>query len=151
MKCKDVLMYGVSLFLAFTGQMLNVNGQTGLGRKSGIKFTENTLPAIIERAKLSKKYIFVDAYADWCGPCRLLKSNTFKDPEVAAFFNAHFINVSLDMEKGEGVSLAEKWGIEQYPTLLILDPEGAVIFRFSGFLKPKELIVFGKRGLGETL
>ncbi|MBB5438103.1 thiol:disulfide interchange protein [Pedobacter sp. AK017] len=116
-------------------------------KTSGIRFIANMLPVAIKQAKASKKYIFVDAYADWCGPCKLLKSSTFADLQVSTFFNSHFVNVAIDMEKGGGIALAEDWDIQAYPTLLILDSTGKVVFRSVGFLRPKELLEFGRQGL----
>ncbi|MXV15802.1 thioredoxin family protein [Hufsiella ginkgonis] len=115
--------------------------------KPSIKFIENSWPTALAKAKAEHKYIFVDAYATWCGPCKLLKSTTFADPEAAAFFNANFVNVSIDMEKGEGPKLAERWQVEAYPTLIIFDPEGKPVLGTAGFMKAKELIRFGKQAL----
>lgn len=117
----------------------------------GILFIEQSLTTAIGLARADKKYIFVDAYAVWCAPCRLLKSSTFQNKEVAKFFNAHFINVSMNLEKGEGIALADKWKIQEYPSLLILDSAGTVVFRSSGFMKPDQLIDFAKQGLNRKL
>lgn len=94
-----------------------------------IVFIENSFSAALKKAKAERKYIFVDAYATWCGPCKQLKNKTFKDDQAADFFNKNFVNLSLDMEKGEGTDLAEKWGVQEYPTLLILDHSGKVVLR----------------------
>lgn len=34
----------------------------------------------------------------------------FKDSLVADYFNRHFVNLKMDMEKGEGVELRKKYG-----------------------------------------
>lgn len=44
----------------------------------------------------------------------MLAKEVFTDPEVAAFFNEKFVNVKVDMEKGEGVEL--KNSIRYRPT-----------------------------------
>ena len=46
--------------------------------------------------------IFLDAYASWCGPCKMLQKNVFTKKAVGDFYNSKFINVKMDMEKGEG-------------------------------------------------
>lgn len=116
--------------------------------KSGeIQFVENAWSTALKRAKAEGKYIFVDAYAVWCGPCKLLKSTTFKDKGVADFFNTHFVNLSIDMEKGEGLKLAEQWQVNAYPTLLIVDSNGTPVLGHVGFMKPDALLKFGEQAL----
>lgn len=111
-----------------------------------ITFIENNYLNALRKAKAERKYIFVDAYATWCGPCRQLKNTTFKDSKAADFFNKNFVNLSLDMEKGEGADLASKWGVQEYPTLLILDENGKVLFRSIGYVDARQLTAFGKKG-----
>lgn len=116
-------------------------------KKPEILFEQGSWTNALEKAKATHKYIFVDAYASWCGPCKMLKATTFKNKEAAAFFNKNFINFSIDMGKGEGPNLAEQWQVQGYPTLIILDTAGKAVLGSVGFLKPEELIKFGKQAL----
>jgi len=116
-------------------------------KSKSITFIENTYSIALKKAKAEHKYIFVDAYAAWCGPCRQLKNTTFKDSQAADFFNENFVNLSVDMEKGEGVELASKWEVQEYPTLLILDAKGKVQLRSIGYLDARQLLAFGKKAL----
>ena len=52
---------------------------------------------------------------------QILKKNTFPDKEAGDFFNENYINVAVDMEKGEGPALAQKYEVKAYPTLIITD------------------------------
>lgn len=87
----------------------------------------------------------MDAYASWCGPCKLLKLTTFKNKKATEFFNGKFINVSIDMEKGP--ELAGKWRIQAFPTLIIFTPEGKPVIGTIGMIKAEDLIKFGHEGL----
>ena len=89
----------------------------------------------------------VDFFTEWCGPCKMLKSKTFTDETAGKFFNDNFINVAFDMEKGDGLKLSEKYNVNSYPTLLILDKTGKVVTYTIGFINAKELIRFGEQGL----
>jgi len=111
----------------------------------GIAFTTGKWQDVLAEAKKSGKYIFVDAYTSWCGPCKLLKSKTFKEEKAASYFNAHFVNYTLDMEKGEGISLAEQWAVTAYPTLLFFNPNGKLVMRQVGFVNGDKLIDFGQQ------
>ena len=114
---------------------------------SRITFIENSWNGAIKKAAAEKKMIFVDAYAVWCAPCRQLKATTFKDKAAAAFFNKNFVNLSIDMEKGEGIRLAEKWGVEEFPTLIILDHKGNIVTGNVGFMDAPGLIRLGQQAL----
>ncbi len=70
--------------------------------ESGIQFTDEAWAAIVKKAKAENKIIFLDAYASWCGPCKLLQKNVFTRSDVGELFNKNFINVKVDMERGEG-------------------------------------------------
>jgi thioredoxin 1 len=114
-----------------------------------INFIENSLPEALKQAAAKNKYIFVDAYAIWCGPCKMLKATTFKNNKVAQFYNSNFINVAIDMEKGDGPQLAAQWGLQAYPTLIILNAKGKPVFGTVGFINADELIKFGVKGLNK--
>lgn len=101
---------------------------------------------VIKMAAQKKKLIFVDAFTDWCGPCKMMTANTFPDPEVGKFFNDNFINVKLDMEKGEGLTFAQKYGVRAYPTLMFINPENQqVVYTILGYRKPDQFLAEGQK------
>jgi len=116
----------------------------------GIQFIEADWSKALAEAKKQNKLIFLDAYATWCGPCKLLKKNTFPDKEAGEYFNSNFINVAIDMEKGDGPALSEKFSVNAYPTLIITDANGKIIIVTQGYMKPKQLIDFGKYGIAQS-
>src|SRR5690349_11740714 len=88
------------------------------GYAQGIEFVhDKTFQEILDIAKKENKLVFMDAYTSWCGPCKRMAANVFPDPEAGAFFNSNFINVKIDMEKGEGPGISGKYGVRAYPTL----------------------------------
>ena len=107
-------------------------------------FTPAGVGTEVAEAKKQKKMIFIDAYTSWCGPCRMLKQNTFTDKAAGDFFNKHFINIALDMEKGDGIAFAQKYQVTAYPTLFIMDPEEKSVTTSEGYINPAQLIEFGK-------
>lgn len=113
--------------------------------ETGINFYEGKWADVVADAKKSGKYIFVDAYTSWCGPCKLLKTSTFKEKQVATYFNGNYINYAVDMEKGAGVGLAERWEVTAYPTLLFFSPSGKLLMRQVGFVNGDALIAFGEQ------
>ena len=62
------------------------------------------LKTALEKAKQNPKLIFVDLYADWCVPCRIMDANVYTDPTVASLLNSRFYAVKLDVESKENIS-----------------------------------------------
>ena len=114
------------------------------GKAKGIDFFKGSWEKALQKAKHEDKYLFIDFYATWCGPCKQLKK-TFKDKEVGAYFNKNFINISIDGETKEGRELMHSYQITSYPTLLIVDANGNIKTKSTGFMKPYILINFGRR------
>lgn len=112
-----------------------------------IIFIENDWNEAVKKASAQKKYIFVDCYATWCGPCKMLKVRTFTNKKVADFFNKNFVNISIDMEAGQGPALAERWKLQAYPTLIIFDENAKPVLGTAGFMNPDDLMRFAEQAL----
>ncbi|SDJ17296.1 Thioredoxin-like domain-containing protein [Chryseobacterium jejuense] len=108
----------------------------------GIKFEDGNFASILAKAKKENKLIFVDAYASWCGPCKLMVKNIFPLKNVGDYYNSHFINAKIDMEKGEGIELAKKYNVKAFPTYLFIDGNGEAIHRTLGYVEEKDFIQF---------
>ena len=120
---------------------------TALFSQDGIKFGKQSFAQTLEQAKKENKLIFLDAFASWCGPCKLLDKNVFPKKEVGDYFNANFLNLHIDMEKGEGIEIAKRYGIYSYPTLLFIDGDGKVVYKAAGYMSPQELISIAKEAV----
>lgn len=95
-----------------------------------------------KEAAAGKKLIFLDAYTDWCGWCKVMDKKTFSDSGIGAFMNQHFINLKLEMEQEElGIKLALKYGITSFPTYLVFNSDGELIYQTVGY---QEIAVFQK-------
>lgn len=117
---------------------------TLLFSQDGINFQQITFKEILAKAKAEKKLIFIDAFAVWCGPCKLMEKNIFPLPSVKEYYNANFINARFDMEKGEGRELALKYGIRSYPTFLFLNGDGEVVMKNYGYMSEKDFLTIAK-------
>lgn len=139
----------VSLILAVTLSItLGYAGEGGeekvaKGAESGIQFVEMSWASVVKKAKAEKKVIFLDAYASWCGPCKLLQKNVFTRADVGDLFNKNFVNVKIDMEKGEGPQLMKQFPLEAYPTLFFIDSNGKVLKKVIGYQSAESLIQLG--------
>ena len=90
----------------------------------GIAFEQGTFTEALEKAKKEDKILFMDAYTEWCGPCKMMSKDVFPQKEVGDFFNEHFVSIKIDMEQGEGIGLRETYDVNSFPTLLFIDASG---------------------------
>jgi thiol:disulfide interchange protein len=108
---------------------------------SGILFSEISLYEAKVLSEKTGKPIFIDCYTDWCGPCKRMAATSFIDDKVGEVFNNKFINIKIEMEKNPiGTELAKRYRVRAYPTLLIIDSEGALIKQVIGMQNANGLI-----------
>ncbi|MBN9297454.1 MAG: DUF255 domain-containing protein [Filimonas sp.] len=114
-------------------------------QEKGIHFEHGSTWAQIQaKAKAENKYIFMDCFTTWCGPCRYMSANIFPQEEVGAFFNSKFISVKvqLDTTKNDndevkswykdGADIAKEYKVAVYPTYLFFAPDGTIVHRAVG-------------------
>ena len=121
---------------------------------SGIQFErELSWSQIKEKARREDRYIFVDCYATWCGPCKWMDSEIFKRDSVGSFYNAHFLNVKLQFDSTrnddetvmEWFSVARQFekeiGIKGYPTYLFFNANGKLVDKITGITNTADLFI----------
>lgn len=112
---------------------LNLQGQ--------VKFEKDEWNKLLAKAGKEKRLVFVDAYTDWCGWCKVMDRNTFSDSTVGVYMGQHFVSTKIEMEKEEiGRSLASQHGVHGYPSFLIFDSTGKLLYRMEGYLDPKNFM-----------
>lgn len=99
----------------------------------GVAFMEGkTYSEALQVAKAANKMLFIDCYTSWCGPCKMMATRVFPQKKVGDYFNEHFVSIKIDMEKGEGTDLKNKFGVKAFPTFLFLDSDGKEVNRIVG-------------------
>ena len=104
----------------------------------------------LDRARQSatdggKRFVLVDFYTVWCGPCKKLDETTWKDQEVRDWLSKEAVCLKVDAEKDE--PLADKYRINVYPTVLLLRPDGAEIDRLVGYRDAKTFLADAREAL----
>ena len=116
-------------------------------RAGGIEFFHGTFEEAKALAKEQDKLLFVDAYAQWCGPCKRMAANVFTQDQVGDFFNSRFVNVKMDMENGEGPLFARDYPVSAYPTLMFIDYDGTLVHQQKGAQQAEGLVKLGEFAL----
>ncbi len=116
-----------------------------VAQQNGIQFNEDkTWEQVLTLAKEENKVVFLDAYTTWCGPCKKMTRDIFPLKSVADVYNEKFINVKMDMEKGDGVNVANRYNIRAFPTLLYVNAEGEVVHRVAGYQNEAQMLQLAK-------
>lgn len=158
---KNIYLFSALLFL-FT---INLSAQEEVNWMS--------MEEALEAQKEEPKKIILDAYTDWCYPCKLMDKRTFGNEKVAAFINENFYAVKFNAEGKEEVNYKNKvfknkkydparagrrnhqhdfakvLKIRAYPTIVYFDEEGNTIAPIPGYQKPAQIEVYLKMMLND--
>jgi thioredoxin-related protein len=97
--------------------------------------------AAAKLAAAEQKDLLVDfTGSDWCGWCIKLSNEVFQKPEFLEAAKRDYVLVALDYPRSEAAKrrvpnparnqeLAQKYGIDGFPTILLMTPEGDVFGR----------------------
>ncbi len=117
---------------------------SGVGVTGQVNFIEVTNLAEMEvaqkKASDQQLMMYVDVYATWCGPCKLMDKNVYTDPSVAEYMNANFVNVRLDGETDYGRIYAKAQQLKGYPSMFIFSRDGDPVSNVVGFTAADELL-----------
>ncbi|MCB9267177.1 MAG: thioredoxin family protein [Lewinellaceae bacterium] len=117
------------------------------GFAQGIEFFHGSWEEALEEAQKQEKVIFIDAFATWCGPCKRMAREVFPNDKVGEFYNRHFINMKLDMEKGEGLTFRKNYPVSAFPTLYFINSDGEVVEKVRGAQDVDGFLALGEKVL----
>jgi len=111
------------------------------------------------RARSENKYIFVDVFATWCGPCKAMDQQVYPNDTIAALLKAHFISVKLQMDStgkdndyvrswyADARRIAEKYQPAGYPSFLFFSPGGELVMQELGYKSVPAFIAMSQAAL----
>ncbi len=100
--------------------------------------------AALAQAGNEQKLVLLDfTGSDWCTWCMKLDKDVFSKPEFEKFAATNLVLVKLDFParkalpdtlKTQNHTLATKFGVEGFPTLVLVDAAGKEVGRHVGYL-----------------
>lgn len=107
--------------------------------------------------KVTPKPILVDLYTDWCGWCKVMDKETYRNPKVVSYINKNYYAIKLNAETqstfdwdGKTFSYNHQYRVNElaaylakgqlsYPTTVLLPAPNAQPSPLAGYIKPSEL------------
>lgn len=112
---------------------------------SGVQFVHHlTWSEVQRKAKRENKYIFMDCYTTWCGPCKYMSKTIFPQRAVGDAMNDKFIAVKMQLDTSDADNeevkslyatahaMARNYNVNVYPTYLFFNPDGELVHRAIG-------------------
>ena len=97
-----------------------------------VKFEDKSPDALRELAVKQGKLVFIDLYASWCPPCRMMERQVFSRKDVGEFMDQRFVAAKFDTDKPTGKELMKRYGKGSIPLYLVFDTRGELLGRIQG-------------------
>ncbi len=86
--------------------------------------------------------MLVHFYTDWCFPCRRMEQDVLSRPTVTQVLESRMILVKLNAEQHP--EIASRFGVELFPTDVIVDPSGNRILSSTGYQEADKYVRFAR-------
>ena len=116
-----------------------------------ITFSDKQFQDALASAKKEKKNLFLDFYADWCEPCKIMEKEVFALPEVGDYFNERFICLKINVETPENKEIVQKYQVNALPTMLFINNKGEVLRTLNGATAPANFVHEAMVAAGDAL
>ncbi len=93
--------------------------------------------AAAKQARALHRPLFVDFYADWCGPCQEMAKTTFRDPRVVQTLS-QFVCLRVNVDKGS--PLVARYHVSGIPRVLVLDATEQPAIDVTGYVDAGTLL-----------
>jgi|ERR1035438_8226128 thioredoxin-related protein len=105
-------------------------------------WTDN-YPSAVAQAKKEHKLLLLDfTGSDWCIWCQRMDKDVFATKKFSEFADQNLVLVMLDFPQShalrtevasQNAALQQKYAVDGYPTIIVLDPDEKVVFTQKGY------------------
>jgi thioredoxin-related protein len=134
-----------------------------LSHSQGIQWVKDlSWKQVKQKARQENKYIFIDVYATWCGPCKVMDRSIYPLAEVGKAYNEKFISVRVQADPstkdGEEIKswyedarkISAEYNVAAYPTFLFFSPTGELVHRASGGFSSEKFIALANDAINNN-
>ncbi|MBL1410830.1 thioredoxin family protein [Sphingobacterium faecale] len=123
----------------YAQQPLDSSGNEGVRFEKDLTWSE-----LFKKAEAEQKMVLFEVYTTWCAPCKHLEANVYPVKEVGDFFNKHFVNFKIQMDRKDtddaytksryalADSLKSVFDIRVFPTFFFLNSKGELMHVMTG-------------------
>ncbi|MEZ5277142.1 MAG: thioredoxin family protein [Opitutaceae bacterium] len=140
---KSTLYRWAALAVVVVGAyFIMVEVQTRLGEKAlaATGLTSLPLEEALARATTDNKLVLADMSAIWCPTCRALDKTIFVDPAVKTAITEDYVFSRIEYESPEGRAFMDRYGVDRFPTLLLLHADGEIARHLPVTTDPAEFL-----------
>lgn len=91
--------------------------------------------ASFDEAAQDNRIILVNVVATWCHWCHVMEETTYRDPEVVALLEQHFVTIRVDSDARPDV--AERYREWGWPATGFLTPTAQPVLELRGYQNPR--------------
>lgn len=138
-KAVTLIVFLIGAILLF--RVFGPAGGASISPTAGVEWIINDEEKALADASGNGKPLIVDVYADWCAACVELDHKTYSRPEVVSRLEP-FARLKLDFTREtEWVKeMKRKYQITGMPTVILYNPAGEEVSRFTGFKPAGDLV-----------
>lgn len=137
--------------------IVNAQVEKGIHFESDLGWQE-----VLNKAKVENKYIFVDCYASWCGPCKQMDKRIYPNDTIGDLINKDFISIKVqfDTSKNDNEEIKSwypvahrfinEYDIRGFPTFLFFSPNGEIVHKDFGYKSVQRFVIMASNALNES-
>lgn len=143
---RELFMTKNRLFLSLLAAAVMCSGAWGLtsARADEVPWKTSFAEAVAEASQQNKQILLNFTGSDWCPWCVKMDQEVLSRKQFSEFASKNLILVKLDFprhkklsadEKAQNDQLAKKYGVQGFPTFVLVDSSGKEVRRQEGYLE----------------